>query len=138
MRTITRASGRRTARPPGSVANRATGGTVDPSSLRGAVRGQLGHRRGDGMTPMRNARAWPAAALTCAVLVAAVGCSTPDPTPTPTPTTTSPTATATPTPTVDPAVAEAEAAVLAAYQSYWDVSAAALAAPLAPLPDNFD
>ena len=89
------------------------------------------------MTPMRNARAWPTAALTCAVLVAVVACSTPDPAPPPTPTT-SPTATSTPTPTVDPAVAEAEAAVLAAYQSYWDVSAAALADPLAPLPDDFD
>lgn len=71
------------------------------------------------MTPMRNARAWPTAALTCAVLVAAVACSTPDPTPTPTPTTTSPTVTATPTPTVDPAVTEAETAALAAYSAYW-------------------
>jgi hypothetical protein len=89
------------------------------------------------MTPMRIGKARPTAALTCAFLVAVVACSTSDPTPTPTPTPTTQSPTATATPTIDPAVAEAEAA-LAAYQNYWDVSAAALADPLAPLPDDFD
>lgn len=77
------------------------------------------------MTPMRDGKAWRTAAVTCTVMVAVVACSTPEPTPTvtPGPTTTrsaTPTTTPTPTPTADPAVAEAENAVLTAYQSYWD------------------
>lgn len=91
------------------------------------------------MTPKRTLRAWATGALASAIVVVVAACSATDPTPTPTPTTTqSPSPTASPTPTVDSAVAEAEAAVLAAYQNYWDVSAAAMADPLAPLPDDFD
>ena len=90
------------------------------------------------MTPARTLRRWITTALVGAVVITLAACTTPDPGPTPAPTTTSPTPTATPTPTVDPAVAEAEVAVLAAYQNYWDVSTAALADPLAPLPDDFD
>jgi hypothetical protein len=93
------------------------------------------------VTPKRTLRAWVTAALASAIVVGVAACSTTDPTPTPTPPATqTPTTTArpTPTPTVDPEVAEAEAAVLAAYQNYWDVSAAAMADPLAPLPDDFD
>lgn len=91
------------------------------------------------MTPKRTLHAWLTAALASSIVVGVAACSTTDPTPTPTPPTTeTPTTTATPTPSVDPEVAEAEAAVLAAYQNYWDVSAAAMADPLAPLPDDFD
>ena len=91
------------------------------------------------MAPKQGHRAWVTASLVSAIVLILAGCSDSESTPTPTVTTTpSPTETASPTPTVDPAVAEAEAAVLAAYQNYWDVSAAAMADPLAPLPDDFD
>jgi hypothetical protein len=86
------------------------------------------------MTPTRTGRRRRAAALTCAVIVALAACSGPDPTPTlaPSPQTPTPTVTATPTPTVDPAVAEAEAAVLAAYRGYWDGVVASFADPAQP------
>ncbi len=94
--------------------------------------------RRTGLTPY-------AAALVCAAVMGAGGCSVAAPAQTPVPTATlrtppsqEPTPTAEPTATVDPAVAEAEAAVLAAYRTYWEVSAAALADPLAPLPQDFD
>ncbi|MCB2175759.1 MAG: hypothetical protein KQH57_08120 [Actinomycetales bacterium] len=92
------------------------------------------------MTPKRTLHAWVTAALAGALLTAVAACTTTDQLPTPTPPTTTqtPTTTAAPTPSVDPEVAEAEAAVLAAYQNYWDVSAAAMADPLAPLPSDFD
>lgn len=123
-----------------SVANRAS--HVTEWSLHCAAAqlgGGLGHRQGNGMAPKQKRRPWATAALASAVISITTGCSAPEPTPTPTQTPTqSSAATASPTPTIDPAVAEAEAAVLAAYQNYWDVSAAAMADPLAPLPDDFD
>ncbi|WP_199421646.1 hypothetical protein [Actinotalea solisilvae] len=74
-----------------------------------------------------------------AIVLSSCTAEAPDPTPVPTtPTPSSPPVTTSPTPTADPAVEQAEAAVLAAYDSYWDVSAQALADPSAPLPDDFD
>ena len=59
------------------------------------------------------------------------GGSHPSPTPTPTVTLSpTPTATATPTPTVDPETAAAQAAILEAYQGYWNAKVASFADPM--------
>lgn len=89
------------------------------------------------MTPKRTLRASVTAALAGALLAAVTACSTTDPTPIPTPTTAqTPTTTATPTPkpapSVDPEVAEAEAAVIAAYRGYWDGLVTSYADPARP------
>lgn len=84
------------------------------------------------MTQRNSARA---AATTLLVGAAALlaACTGPQPGPSPStasaPTTAASTPQTTPTPTLDPAVEAAKAAVLAAYQEYWDVKVAAFADP---------
>jgi hypothetical protein len=70
-----------------------------------------------------------------AVLLGACTTSPPEPTPTPATTTAepSPTPTTSPTASIDPTTAAAQAAVLAAYQGYWDVMVRILEHP-----DPFD
>jgi len=67
-----------------------------------------------------------AAAFVAACTVGGIHTS-PTPTPAVTP---SPTAAPTPTPTVDPETAAAEAAILEAYQGYWDAKVASFADPM--------
>lgn len=80
-------------------------------------------------------------AAPCAVLATGLlaGCTadpgTDDPTPTTATSTPTPTASPTPTPTTDPTLAAAEAAVLEAYQGFWDAKVAYLAAPNDREPD---
>jgi hypothetical protein len=84
---------------------------------------------------MRNRHITKGTATVTALIVAALmgACSKPAPTPSPTASSPSATATATPssspTPAGDPAVAQAEAAILEAYQGYWDAKVAAFADP---------
>ena len=74
-----------------------------------------------------------AATATALIVVAALlgACTDPEPTPSPTPvvSTTAPTPTPSPTPSVDPTIAQAEAAILEAYQGYWAAKIAAWADP---------
>jgi len=82
--------------------------------------------------------AWFGAVVALSGVIALSGCAgttDPDETATTTPTATaSPTPMTTPTPSVDPAVAEAEAAALAAYEGFWAAKVAYLAAPGSPEP----
>lgn len=76
-----------------------------------------------------------AAAIAIAAVAFLGACTTDGNEPNPTPSRTaapSPTATPTPSPTADPEVAAAEAAVLEAYQGYWDAKVQAFADPSAP------
>ncbi|WP_448060650.1 hypothetical protein [Cellulomonas hominis] len=76
---------------------------------------------------LRNAAAL---ALVAAVFFAACTGTDDDPGQTPTPSVSpSPTAAPTPTPTVDPTIAAAEAAILEAYQGYWDAKVTSFADP---------
>lgn len=96
------------------------------------------------MHPTRTKRHRLAATIAVAVIAVLTACTEPDPGPTatapdPTPTTTTPPPpTESPTDTEDPAETEARAAILDAYQTYWNVSVAALADPNAPMPEDFD
>ncbi|EYR65239.1 hypothetical protein N866_00200 [Actinotalea ferrariae CF5-4] len=78
-----------------------------------------------------------AAAMAIAAVAFLGACSAdgndPNPSPTPTPTAAaSPTTTPTPTSTADPEVAAAEAAILEAYEGYWDAKVQAFSDPSAP------
>ncbi len=95
------------------------------------------------MHPTRTNRIRLAATTAVAVIAVLTACTEPEPGPTVTPTDPAPTSTApappeSPAETEDPAVAEARDQALAAYQTYWDVSVAALADPNAPMPEDFD
>lgn len=69
--------------------------------------------------------------IVAAVFLAACTSGGSNPSPTSTRTVTpSPTATPSPTPTVDPETAAAEAAILEAYQGYWDAKVASFADPM--------
>ncbi|GEK19911.1 hypothetical protein [Cellulomonas xylanilytica] len=83
---------------------------------------------------MRNRQITKGAATATALIVVAAllgACTDPAPTPTPAPSATPSTSTPTPSPTpsVDPTIAQAEAAILEAYQGYWDAKVAAFANP---------
>lgn len=73
-----------------------------------------------------------AATATALITVAALLAACTDPAPTPNPsisTTATPTSTPGPTASLDPTIAQAEAAILQAYQGYWDAKVAAFADP---------
>lgn len=86
---------------------------------------------------MRPPRTTSRTATTAAILLVAgllAACTTPPPTPSPTSSTdatapATPTPSRAPTPSVDPTIAQAEAAILEAYQGYWDAKVAAFADP---------
>ncbi|WP_155855998.1 hypothetical protein [Cellulomonas sp. URHD0024] len=81
---------------------------------------------------MRNRQITTGAATATAILVAALvgACSAPGPDPdVSTTTAVSPSRASTPTPSLDPTIAAAQAAILRAYQGYWDAKVAAFSDP---------
>jgi hypothetical protein len=88
------------------------------------------------MTTKRRSSRWSGAVACIATASLLAACTPEDPVPTTAPPTQTTRPTPSATPSVDPAVAEAEAAILQAYQGYWAAKVASFANPAQPQDPN--
>src|SRR5674476_871353 len=90
------------------------------------------------MTTSKRRSRWSGAVACLADAPFLAACPSDDPRPTTAPPTHTPSPTPSATPSVDPAIAEAEAAILEAYQGYWDAKVVSFADPTRPQDPNLE
>src|SRR5665647_367981 len=88
------------------------------------------------MTTSKRISRWRGAVVCIAAASLLAACTPHDPGPTTPPPTQTTSPTTSTTPSVDPAIAEAEAAILEAYQGYWAAKVASFADPAQPQDPN--